>query len=71
MGLDAMAYYNKDRIALLRRVVVRDALRANNRPEVWCIDKECPDTNWGGIGRLHYRDHNVCPPFRQFGGWWR
>lgn len=71
MGIDAMAHYNEHQMDLLRRDVTYSALVANNRPEVWCFDAKCPDTNWGGIGRLHYRDNDICPPFRPNGGWFR
>jgi hypothetical protein len=70
MGLDHVAYMTSQRRAEWGRRVVFDALRANNRPELWCIDCQCEDTNWGGAGRLHTRGPE-CPPFRLFGGWWR
>ena len=45
-----------------------DILCANNRPDVWCVDVHCDDTNWGGYCRLHSRG-NTCPDYRLNGGW--
>lgn len=33
-------------------------------PQTWCMSGDCPDTNWGGTDRLHYRGAE-CPPFSQ------
>lgn len=42
---------------------IDDARTALDTPQKWCLDGNCPDTNWGGTDRLHGRGEK-CPNAR-------
>lgn len=39
-----------------------DWMDEHNEPEKYCRAPLCRHTNWGGYGRLHFRDGD-CPPY--------
>lgn len=39
-----------------------DTGQEHEDPAKWCRAPLCPDTNWGGYGRLHTRGRD-CPPY--------
>ena len=41
---------------------VKNIQMALDEPERYCCSGRCPDTNWGGVDRVHYRG-SECPEF--------